>query len=103
MSCLRIVPPCRLNQYAPHVEFRSIAWISYHRNGINGKVNGASKDTAGTFLGGFLVSLLLPIAGIAYYAFCHMRDENLGNELELHDEIERTMVEQIAEMGGQEL
>ena len=32
-------------------------------------MNGTPKDHAGTFLGGALVSLVLPVAGIAYFIF----------------------------------
>lgn len=39
------------------------------RHGTNGKTNGVPKEHAGTFLGGALVSMILPMAGIAYFVF----------------------------------
>lgn len=39
------------------------------RQGPNGRTNGVPKEHTGTFLGGALVSIILPIVGIAYFVF----------------------------------
>ncbi|CAB1113139.1 unnamed protein product [Ectocarpus sp. CCAP 1310/34] len=43
------------------------------RHGTNGKTNGAPKDSAGTFLAGALVSVVLPLAGIAYFIVLNLQ------------------------------
>lgn len=40
-----------------------------YRQGANGRTNGIPKEHTGTFLGGMLVSIILPIAGLAYFVF----------------------------------
>lgn len=43
------------------------------RQGSNGRTNGIPKEHTGTFLGGMLVSIILPFAGIAYFVFLKVR------------------------------
>lgn len=76
--------------------------VSSCRHGTNGTTNGAPKEHAGTFLGGLLVSVILPIAGIVYFVFFQEHASILAADASLGSQ-EAIMLDQVVDALGKEL
>lgn len=78
--------------------------VSYCRHGTNGTINGAPKEHAGTFLGGLLVSVILPIAGIVYFVFFQEHVSILATDASSSlDSQEAIMLDQVVDALAKEL
>lgn len=84
--------------------------VFINRNGARGKTNGAPIESAGAFVSGFLVSLILPMAGIAYFAFFKCSNNGdascaaaAGLPVQTFENEEKILVDQIVDALGKEL